>query len=343
MGTNELVLQKAQAGIESTRGTGVAATRKIYAQVTPSYDRPLMDFSDQTGTYFDRRRVAYGREKVSFSAVDIATYEDLPWWLGLGLKGGVSGSSDGHSTAPAVTYTFAPAADADDLKSITLEYGEPGNVYESTQVMAQSWTLRGDADNDNEPGWMLDLSLIGRDRTTSSYTGSISDRTTEVILARGTKLFIDDAGGTIGTTQISGKLINFSITCELGLHLKAFMEDESTYAANKVGRSALRVNGQFQFEFDSDTEFAKYRAATPAQRLIRLEREGSQVHAIQASPSLPATNRKATIDLWGYWNSFSHGDREGNMTATFGFAGFYDATAGKVIEVKVVNALTTLP
>lgn len=335
MGTNELVLQKAQAGIESTRGTGVAATRKLYAQITPSYDRPLMDFSDQTGTYFDRRRVAYGREKVSFSAVDIATYQDLPWWLGMGLKGGVTGTSDSGTPTPAYTYTFAPSASSDDLKSITLEYGEPGNVYETTQVMMQSWTLRGDADNDSEPGWMFDASLIGRDRTTSSYTSAIADRSTDVILARGTKIYVDDAGGSHGGTQLSGKLITFSLTCDLGLHFKAFMEDESTYAANKVGRSAMRVNGQFQFEFDADTEFAKYRNATPQQRLIRLEREGATIHT--------TVKQKATVDLWGYWSSFSHGDREGNMTATFGFSGFYDTTAGKLIEVKLVNALSTLP
>lgn len=332
MGTNEMVLLRAQAGLETTRGTNVAATRKVYAQITPSYDRPLMDFMDTTGTYFDRRRVAYGREKVSFSAVDIATFEDLPWWMGLGLKGGVTGSGSGST---GYTYAFSPSSATDDLKSITLEFGEPGNPYESGQVMVQSWTLRGDADNDNEPGWMFDASLIGRDWATTTFTGSLSDRSTEVILARGTKIFVDDAGGTIGTTQLTGKLINFSITCDLGLHYKAFMEDESTYAANKVGRGALRVNGQFTFEFDSDTEFAKYRAAAGSQRLIRISREGSTI----------ATTYKKTaqVDLYGYWNSYSRGDREGNLTATFGFAGFYDATAAKIIDVSVVNALATLP
>ena len=333
MGTNEVVLQKSQAGIESTRGTNVAATRKLYAQITPTYERPLMDFSDQTGTYFDRRRVAYGRERVSFNAVDIGTYEDLAWWMQFGLKGGVTGAVTGTT---GYKYEFTPTAASDDLKSMTLEYGEPGNVYESGQVMASSWTLRGDSDNDNEPGWMLDMSLMGRDRATSSYTSAIADRTTEVILARGTKLYIDDAGGTIGTTQMSGKLVDFSVTCDLGLHFKAFMEDETNMAANKVGRGAMRVNGQFTLEFDSDTEFAKYRAAAPAQRLIRLKREGT---AIAGGTAV----KTAIVDLYGYWSSISFGDREGNLTATFGFAGFYDSTAATMIRVEVINALTTLP
>lgn len=333
MGTNETILQLNQAGLETTRGTGVAATRRLYAQVTPTYDRPLADFMDQSGTFIDRHRVAYGRERVGFNIVDIATYEDLAWWMQMGLKGGVTGSVTGTT---GYLYSFTPSLTTDDLKSMTLEYGEPGNPYESTQVMAQSWTLRGDSDNDNEPGWMLDMTMVGRDRATTSYTSSLAQRTTNVILARGTKLYVDDNGGTIGTTQMSGALIDFSVTCDNGLHTKAFMEDESNVAANKIGRGALRVNAQFTFEFDSDTEFAKYRATQPAQRLVRLKREGAAITGGTAKNT-------ATLDLYGYWSSISFGDREGNMTATFGLAGYYDATAATMIKLDVINSLSSLP
>ncbi len=139
MATNELILLKAQAGIESTRGTNVAATRKVYAQITPSYTKALMEFQDTTGTFFDRRRPAYGREKVGFSAKDIATFEDLPWWAQFFLKGGVAGVSDA-GTPPAYTYTFAPSAATDDLKSMTLEFNDDGNPYETGQVMVTQAT-----------------------------------------------------------------------------------------------------------------------------------------------------------------------------------------------------------
>lgn len=330
MGTNETILQLNQAGIETTRGTNVAATRRLYAQVTPTYDRPLADFMDQSGTFIDRHRVAYGRERVGFNIVDIATYEDLPWWMQMGLKGGVTGSSSGTG----YTYSFSPSLATDDLKSITLEYGEPGNPYESGQVMMQSWTLRGDADNDNEPGWMFDATLVGRDRATTTYTTSLAQRTTDVILARGTKIYVDTS--TIGSTQLQGALIDFSVTCDLGLHTKAFMEDETNVAANKIGRGAMRVNAQFTIEFNNDTEFSNYRATTPVQRKIRLKREGS---VIGAGPTV----KSATLDLYGYWSSISFGDREGNMTATFGLAGYYDATAANMIKLDIVNGLSTLP
>src|SRR6478735_3229313 len=338
MATNEVILLKAQAGIEVTRGTNVAATRKVYAQITPTYNKALMEFQDTTGSFFDRRRPAYGREKVGFSAKDIATFEDLPWWAQFFLKGGVTGTSDSGTPSPGYVYTFTPTAATDDLKSMTLEFNDDGNPYETGQVMVTQATLRMDADNDSEPGWMLDLELMGRDWVTTTFTGALSDRTTEVIMARGSKIYIDDAGGTIGTTQKLGSLINASITFNTGIHFKAFAEDATGYAANKVGRGAYRVDAQFTFEFDSDAEFAKYRNTTPQERMIRLVSTGTQIHA---TPS-PA-NKKMQLDLYGYWNSWSRSDREGNLTAQFGLSAFYDTTAAKLVQLVVTNALSTLP
>jgi hypothetical protein len=324
-----------QAGIESTRGTAVAATRKVYATITPSYAKPLSTFQDTSGTFFDRRRAAYGREQIGFSALDIATFEDLPWWLQFFVKGGVTGVSGGGSPA-SYGYTFSPSAATDDLKSMTLEFNESGNPYESSQVMASRATLRMDADNDNEPGWMIDVELMGRDWSTTTFTGALTDRTTEVILARGTKLYINDTSATIGNTQQLGLLINCSITFTTGIHFKAFAENETGYAANKVGRNAYHVDAQFTFEFDSDTEFAKYRSSTPQQRAIRLSREGT---AINATP----TNKLMQIDLFNMlWSSWSRGDREGNLTAVFGAQGYFDATEANVLEILVRNALATL-
>ncbi len=333
MATNETILQLNQAGLETVRGTNVAATRKLYAQIAPSFDRPIQEFMDRTGTYEARRRIGYGRAMTGFSATDIATYEDAPWWFQLAVKGGVTGVTTG-STPAGYTYAFAPSNAVDDLKSMTLEFNDAGNPYESGQVMVNSWTLRGDADSNDEPGWMFEAELLGRDWATTVYTAALTDRTTEVITARGTKLFVDTT--TIGTTQVTGKLISWSISGNNNIHFKAFAEDELYFAANKVGRGVRTFDAQFTLEFDNDAEFANYRAAIAVQRKVRLERVGSNIG------STPTTDKKLTIDLYGYWSAISWGDREGNVIATFGLTGFYDATAGHTFKATVVNSLTTL-
>ena len=290
MPTNETILRLNQAGLETTRGTGVAATRKVYANIEPSYDRPITEFTDTSGTFEGLRRVAYGRPNIGFAATDLLTYEDAAWWFQLLLKGGVAGVTDG-GTPPAYTYTFIPSLSTDDLKTMTLEFNESGNPYKATQVMNTDWTIR--IDPDNEGGWLLDANFIGITWATTTYTGSITDRTTEVIKAPTTKLYIDAA--TIGTTQVTGKFISGTVTGDNTPHLKAFAEDELSWPANKVGRGRRTFTAQFVMEFDSDTEFANYRATTPVERFIRLETSGTQIHGSTV------TNKRIRIDMNGYW------------------------------------------
>lgn len=339
MGTNELTLLTAQAAIEASRGTGLAATRKVYAQFDPSYQRALMTFRDSSGTYMARRRAAYGREKVSFSVSDIATFEDLPWWCKIAIDKTVTGVTDGGSP-PAYDYDFLPDIDTDNLGSITLEHGEPGNQYESHQGMANTFTLRMDSDNDSEPGWMIDVDMMFLDWVNTTFTPALTDRETEVILARGTKIYIDDEGDSFGDTQLIAGLISFSATITNNIHFKAFAEDERTATAGAVGRGELYIDAQVTMEFDNDDEFALYRndgtaEDTPVYRKIRIERDGSIIHN--------AVTKHFHLDIGGYWNSWSRSDREGNLIATMGLAGYYNIDEGMMFEVDVVNALSTLP
>jgi hypothetical protein len=299
------------------------------------YEKALSTFSDQSGTFFDQRRPGYGREKISFTFNDIMTFEDHPWWSELFIKGGVTASADA-GTPIAYTRVHAPSPSTDDLKSLTLEFNEVGNPYESHQVMAKTATMRMDSDNDSEPTWMMDMECLGLGWTPTTYTAALADRTTEVIYARGTKLYIDTT--TIGSTQVLGKLINASISIDTGIHFKAFSEDVTGYAANKVGRGPYKLTAQFTFEFDDDVEFANYRSSLPVPRKIRMVSEGSQIHGSSV------VNKKFQLDFPDLiWSSFSRGDREGNLTAVFGATGFYDVTAAKLFEQTVVNALVTLP
>ena len=310
----------------------MAATRKVYAQIEPTYEKPLAFFTDTSGTYTARRRSSYGRERVGFTATDMATYEDLAWWLQLAIKGGVTGSG---SASTGYTYAFTPSLSTDDLKSMTLEFGESGNPYEADQVMVNTWTLRGDPDSDTEPAWMFEAEMMGRTISTTTYTTSLSDRTTEPITARGTKLYVDTTAGGIGGTQLTGHLINWSLTGNNNIHYKAFAENESNYAANAVGRGERTYDGEVTIEFDSDTTaigFSKLRSGTAL--YLRLEREGSTIATTY--------KKKLTIDCAAYVSSITFGDREGNMTATVGFNCFYDATLGFDLKATVINALSTL-
>jgi len=325
MAQNEEILRKSQAKIETTRGTGVTVNRKIYETLRLTEAREPLEFAESTGTFDGWRTFLQGPLSVSGTVEGPASFEDLPWWLEHGVKGGVSASGDAGATV-AYTRVYAPSAATDDLASSTVEHGAPDNPYKSTMVMLPDWSIRGDIDG--EAAWMFSGNLIGKTFTKeSSFTGSISDRTREFIKAAGTKLYVDDAGGSIGGTQVTAKFISFSLAWNNAVTTKRFMEDEDGISAT-IGRGARQVTGQIRLEFDSDTEKAKFR--TGARRQIRIVREGSTIHT--------TVKKKVQIDIPdAYWLTPSDDPRESNMTLTFGFRA-YVGTAGYPAQITVVNA-----
>ena len=335
MAGEERIFEISQAGIETTRGTAVAATRKVYTNWQPfSYERELRFAAAQTGTLEPNIDATYRRPSpIGHTGSEELTFEDLPWWLKLVLKGDVTATTDGGSP-PAYPYIFVPSVTTDTLDSITLERGTTTLPYEFNQAMVNQATIR--IDPDNEAYWIGDWEVMSRRPTQTAMTGSITDRTREGIKAPGTKLFIDAAGGTIGTTQVTGRFIGGSVTILNNLDFKAFSEDEDDYAANKVGIGARVVTAQFTFEHDSDTEFANYRSSTPVERLVRIEREGSNIHGT------PTVNNRARIDINGFWSAVAMDYRTNNRIITLTLGGRRNATAGYTISAEVVNALATL-
>jgi hypothetical protein len=339
MATNETIFKQLLRGKESIRGTQVAATAKLYSDATFAVEKTLAEYPNRSGTRFGRRRPGYNRPVYTASGTELLTYEDAPIWFQSLIKGGTNVDA-GDSGTPGKMYkhTYLPSASVDDAESWTVEYGDPQNGYRSTQFMLVSGTIR--IEPDSEAGWMLDWEGVMRDRTpiAAAYTPAIPERQTEAIRAAGTKVYIDAAGGTIGGTQQIGKVISGTVTIATERHMKPFLEDDQIWAANRVGMGQWTVDGSLNMEFDSNVELANYLSATEVQRKIRLERVGSQIHATPA-----VDTKKITLDLYGYWSSFTEGDREGNITATFGLSGYYDTTAATDLKIVVQNALASLP
>lgn len=330
MALNEEILRLAYGKIETTRGTGVTVDRKIYETVRINEAYEPLDFDEATGTFDAWRTFLQGPVSVTGTVEGPVSFEDLPWWLEHGVKKGVSATSDAGTPA-GYTRVYQPSASADDLASSTVEHGAPTpGCYKSTMVMLPEWTLRGDIDGD--AAWMFSGNLIGKTFTKeSAFTTGISDRTREFVRAAGTKLYIDDAGGTIGTTQVTGKFISFSLTWNNAVTTKRFLEDTDSISST-IGRGARQITGQIRLEFDSDAEKAKFRNGT--QRLIRIERTGTNIRS--------GTPKKVTIDIPNaYWLTPSDDPREQNMTLTFGFRAYTDTTNAYPAKVTVVNSVAS--
>jgi hypothetical protein len=167
------------------------------------------------------------------------------------------------------------------------------------------------------------------------FTTGLTDRVREAIDAPGTQLFIDNVGGTIGTTPVLGKFISFSATYTNNITAKRFMENTNTNST-KTGRGMRQITGQLRMEFEDHAEYDKFAANVP--RLIRIQKTGSQIN------TSPATNKYIRLDIpAGYWDAVTEDTRDNNITATFAFKAYKDVTLGYPFKFDVKTKQSVLP
>lgn len=164
------------------------------------------------------------------------------------------------------------------------------------------------------------------------FTAGITDRVREKIAGPGTKLYLDTT--TIGTTEIPGRLISFSVTETINAGYKRFMDNVTTMSP-RMDRGPIRVRGQVRLELDRKREWDKYKAMAPEK--IRIRQTGSTINVS------PATTKLATIDIYSaVWDDPTFDQRGNNNTATWPFWGYVDTAQAVPLEVAFKHAGATL-
>lgn len=400
-------LKRTLGGVEIIRGTAVAVTNKDYANVQLSRAQALADVEEYAGTWFQDYTPTRGAVMVSGAWAQNLAYED-PHLFRYGIKGGVTGTSDGNPT-PGFTYPFLHTATRDDLDTRTVEYGVPGQVWLCTGLILPEPTISADIDDASavwkysspviaiskdlkaglddvaatsgttttfvKTAWGQTISaLVGQwvhfktgtagniglfreitanDATSitfaalpsavtaadtidiyGGFTAGVSDRTREYVKAPGTKLYLDLVAGTIGTTEITGRFISFSVTFAANIAYKRFMDNASTMS-NRVDRGPVRVSGQLRLEFDRKLEWDKYKALTASK--IRIQQTGA---AINVGPN---TFKTATIDIYNaQFDTPTEDVRGNNITATWPFRGYVGSAEAVPAQISIKNQQATL-
>lgn len=340
--TNVMMLDGAWAGAETTRGTTVNPTRILYPTaggVSLTYNQSADDYTEATRSYFGKRTHALGLYSVDMSVEERVSYEDIAWWLNFALKGGVTTPTTSGTTGK--LYTFTPSADTDNLKFMTMVVGDDAgaNVYKVGGLAVNELQLKFDPAADAT--WMMSAALMGNSLEYPDVYSTVStERSRTMVLARGTKMYVDDvpvAGTTTTTaaplTQLQGIVRSGQITIQNNWERKAFLENAQTYHPD-MGRGEQMVTGEFTFEFFNDNQFSDMREGKA--RSIRIESEGATIGAGPAK-------YKLTIDLPNaYYNAPSIRYSGQNKIITFGVVGYTSATTAYPVQVQVVNALSSL-
>lgn len=337
--TNTIMLSGAQVKIEAVRGTPeTTMTRWLYptaGSLQWTYTQDHDDITENNRSFHGHSAFALGRYDNKFTYEERVSFEDVVWWLNCALDGAnLTGSTTG-STPPGYTYTLTPQSAVDDLSTFTMKFNESGNIYKIDRCAVNKATFKWDGGiGSSQASWLMTLEIFGRTLTPAATYDAVAERARTIVTSRGTALYIDEPGGTIGTTQVLQALRSGEITIDNQIELKAFSEDTVTSAAD-FARGEQLFTGSLVMEFKNDTEFAKMRAGTA--RKIRIKNTGALIG------STPTTNYLLQFDIGNaFWMAPSFSFSGQNMIYTLGWMGYKSSTLAVPMNVVAVNASSTI-
>lgn len=325
-----VAFRRIQIGKESTRGTLVAADRKLLGALTMTpdvtYHRPI----EERNSLAEFRRAIATSQITRLRFDGGASYDQIINFLAMAAKGSVSGVQQGGTSAYLWTYTPSLTAKAVQ-DSFTFEYGDDTQEFECGFVLVENLELSialGEVVN-------LRTDMFATLAAKSSFTGGLSDPTNfEEIVSDNLKVYIDGTYANLGTTQKTALVAGGRVRFATGLVPVKYADGGLDFSGVSENKRHLEIELDLIVGSDGITEYDAYIAATD--RAIRLEWEGSQ---IDAAPHLYTL----TIDAIGKYTSPPElfGDRDGENMMRLSFSSHEDSS-GNEYSFVVKNLETTI-
>jgi len=332
-------LYKVQAGLEAEAGTAVAADHKWMANLLhPKVgDQQWIQPEEERGSLAGAFRAYFAQRMAELgSLVGDVTFEDLPIWLGMAIVGSVSPTQPDSAESPdTYLWTYAPSLTSGNTPdTYTIEWGDDVQVWESEYAFATDLEISGSLGE----AWKISMPIVGRQHSTASFTGALSDRTVESVLTNISKLYMDDAGGSIGTTQIESAFRDFS--WKMGEHFAPFFTAEGNkyftmFSEKKFGLGSPTLDITLVVDATTKTLITtKYAAGTV--QLVRIEGTGTSIE--------DAYTRYVYLDgAYLITGVDEIAEANGESVVTLHLAGQYDSTYAKLFEIAVMNKVDALP
>lgn len=216
MAVYDLVFAQIGRETSGTYGTSVVATSK------------LMNFTGGTLTIGEKSQIVPEKGRIAPSQnvaqlyqdaqakMDfICSYDDLPFFW-QALMGFASPSTAAVPyvwpyTGPQLSVPVAPAI-------YSIEFGATGASYKATSAVLQKINLK----ITKMDYWKISTDWVAQVAATVGMA-TVADRTTIPIRAADNNIYMDPASGTMGTTLLTGSLMDADITIDTKRHIKPFV------------------------------------------------------------------------------------------------------------------------
>lgn len=327
--TAELAFEYLLAAQESTRGTAVNPPThylNMAGVVTPR--NALYRPNESRGI-----RAKYTRSKIvrtwsEWQADGPADVFTLPVLLGMGVKGGVTGTTVATGV---YLWTFAPTMNADNLKSGTLYWGDPNvQAFQMPFGLCQEITISSNVGSTD--GVMMGARGIGNMVAKTAPSSLPSMLTAPLLAPSDLQLYIDTT--TIGSTAVTGRVI--SAEAKIASGAKGKWVATGPTGSNQytlVGLEKANAELKLVMEIPDLTQYDQWVAGTVLKARVRWN-----------GPVISTTYRHyIEFDIYGPFDALEWGEYEGtNRTVALTIYSEYDTTAGYDYAVKVENNRSTL-
>lgn len=290
----EQAFTRVQYGIEATRGTPVAATGRLLlptAKIKLFQDRKIQSPDESLGLRTKSKRTAvYQILGDSWGLqIDDGYYQALPFLYSIFMKGGVSPTQTGSDGD--WKYDFTPSLSASNaINSATIEIGDDVQAYKMEYCMCKQLTIAGKVGGDSAQ--TIQAQLFNRQITPGTFTAALSNPAApEPIIANNTKIYQDPTWAALGSTLLSGLIIDYSIVMLNGVSPRF-------HAGSKIFDTHVESFLDFTATFTVEGNATAYaifqlmQAQTP--KAIQVITQGSQIDG--------GTNFQHQINMFGYWS-----------------------------------------
>lgn len=330
--------QKIQLGRETTAGTAVAAStiwRGVGGMLKD--DREVVMVEEQVGYAQTILRSYIGQIAGSLEMGSTpATFEQLPHILEASIKTVGAGAADGSGSGKIYAYT-APTTSVNTIKTYTIETGDNQQAEEMAYCFVEKFTIggkRGEA-------VMMEADWIGREVSNTTFTGSLAVPTVDEIITGTGLLYIDANSGTIGTTAVTGTLLEWELSVTTGWRGKWTVDTGTLYFNfHYFDLDSYEAELSMTFEHDATLVAEKAFLRSNTSRLIRIKLEGPAL----TSAGTTYSKKTLILDMPTIYTEFDALDSdEGNGIVQITGRVGYDPTDGTGLAITVVNELTSIP
>ena len=276
-------LRELQLGKETTAGTAVAATVVYQGQGIGKDESPIEHIPQDIGQMVPKPRSMTPRSDatVTFDPAP-ATFEQLGYWFDAGIEAPGTPTADTGGAGHIYQYDLSNTTAA-SINTYTIETGNAQESNEMEYSFVEEFTLSGASGE----AVMVGGTWRGRQQSDCAFT-ALSVSTVEPIYFNKGKIYIDAAGGTIGTTQKTATWLGFEISGPTGVRAIHSGDGNLYFAAHEVATS--EITGSLTLRHNATGEAEIGIAATRAARLVRMTFEGATLTTAGSSYTYKTLN-----------------------------------------------------